>query len=105
MNNNKGYIDNNLITTFTDAVFTSSEIQLFASHYSGLDKNLGNYSTYKLSYCRMWQNGKLVRSYMPVLRKSDNIAGLLDTVNNVFYPSVGTAQFTKGPELIFSVNI
>ena len=39
-------------------------------------------------------NGETERNYIPCIRTSDGIAGLYDTVNGVFYSSVGTKNFT-----------
>ena len=39
-------------------------------------------------------NGETERNYIPCIRTSDGIAGLYDTVNGVFYASVGTKNFT-----------
>jgi uncharacterized protein YjdB len=43
--------------------------------------------------------GTLVRDMMPCKRKSDNVVGLLDRVNNVFYVSPNGAEFVGGPEV------
>ena len=45
---------------------------------------------------RIWDNGLLVRDYLPCYRKSDNVIGMLDMVNNVFYTNAGSGTFTKG---------
>lgn len=47
-------------------------------------------------YFRIFDNGKLIRNYIPVVRKSDNKAGFYDTVNHTFNPSIGTVDFTAG---------
>ena len=39
-------------------------------------------------------NGETERNYIPCIRTSDGIAGMYDTVNGVFYASVGTNNFT-----------
>ena len=41
-------------------------------------------------------NGELIRDYYPVVRKSDNLAGFYDAVNDTFNPSVGPVQFIPG---------
>jgi len=48
--------------------------------------------------CRIWKGETLVRNFVPARRVSDDIAGLYDKVNGVFYPSsqVNTA-FVAGP--------
>lgn len=42
---------------------------------------------------KIWDNGTLVRNYVPKLRTADSKPGLLDTVNNVFYTNDGTGEF------------
>ena len=39
-------------------------------------------------------NGVAERNYISCIRTSDGIAGMYDTVNGVFYASVGTNNFT-----------
>ena len=42
-------------------------------------------------------SGSLVRDMIPVKRKSDNVLGLYDKVENKFYANAGTGTFTAGP--------
>jgi hypothetical protein len=49
MDSEKWYLDGVLKTSMTAATFTSgSKLQLLASHYNGIDSNLGNYARLKL---------------------------------------------------------
>ena len=41
-------------------------------------------------------NGIIKRDFIPCYRKSDNVAGLYDLVNNVFYTNQGTGNFIVG---------
>ena len=43
--------------------------------------------------------GTLVRDMMPCKRRSDNVIGLLDKANNIFYSSPNGAAFIAGPEI------
>lgn len=38
----------------------------------------------RLYYCMIWDNGTLIRCYVPCYRKSDNKVGFYDTVNDTF---------------------
>lgn len=60
--------------------------------------NLGiaYYAKAKLYSFKIYENGILVRNMIPCYRKSDNVAGLYDTLNNVFYTNSGTGDFIKG---------
>lgn len=48
----------------------------------------------KLYGCQIYNNGTLVRDYIPVLNISTNKAGLYDNVGGVFYGNAGSGNFT-----------
>ena len=48
----------------------------------------------KLFYCRFW--GDVNAELIPCYRKSDNVTGLYDKVNGVFYTNAGTGSFARG---------
>ena len=48
--------------------------------------------------CKVWDNGTLVRDFIPVLRLSDSMAGLYDKVNSIFYPDAAGGNF------IYNIN-
>ena len=50
-------------------------------------------NSYKIYSCQVYDNGTLVRDYIPALR-SDGIAGLYDSVNDTFTASSGTGNFS-----------
>lgn len=52
----------------------------------------------KIYFARFWNNGQIVRDFVPV-QKSDGTIGLLDLVNNTFYGNSGTGTFIAGPEI------
>ena len=49
----------------------------------------------KAYYAKIWQNGTLVRDFIPV-KDSSGKFGMYDTVNNRFYTNQGTGEFTGG---------
>lgn len=49
-----------------------------------------------LAYCKIKIDGVLVRDFVPVVRNSDSVAGLYDTINGVFYENQGTEAFSWG---------
>ena len=65
---------------------------LFANNISGTADQL---VSAKLYSCKIYDNGLLVRDYIPALR-SDGIAGLYDAVNDTFIASNGTGNFAYG---------
>ena len=48
------------------------------------------------SYIHKNNNGTPVRNFVPCYRKADNVAGLYDLVNGVFYTNAGTGTFIVG---------
>lgn len=66
--------------------------------------NAGNfnsqYNTYARLYsCQIYDNGTLIRDYVPA-KNSGDVIGLYDLVNDTFYQNAGTGVFTAGPEII-----
>lgn len=50
----------------------------------------------KVYYCKVWENGVLVRDMIPSKNPS-NVAGMYDIVNEVFYTNAGAGTFNVGP--------
>jgi hypothetical protein len=69
---------------------------LFARNVDG---QASGFSNRKLGAFKIWDNGILIRNYIPCYRKSDNVIGLYDLVNNVFYTNAGTGTFLKGADV------
>lgn len=81
--------------TFTNTTFTTQgNVNLFACNQAGSNGYLP--SKMRLYSCQMYDNGTLIRDFIPCYRKSDNVAGLFDVVNSVFYENQGTGEFEKG---------
>lgn len=53
-------------------------------------------SNIQLSELKIKINGTLTRNFVPCYRKVDNVAGLYDLVNGVFYTNAGTGTFIVG---------
>ena len=47
----------------------------------------------------IYDNGTLVREFVPCYRKSDNVIGMWDKVGKQFYTNGGTGTFTKGGDV------
>lgn len=62
--------------------------------------NGGNYNkaSMKLYSCKIYDNGTLVRDFIPAKRISDNKCGLWDKVNLKFYTDENGGNFTAGTE-------
>ena len=106
MDSNKWYLDNVLKTTSTAATFdTGSKLQLFASHYSGIDANLANWARLKLYSFKVWDDDReLVGNFIPVYRKADNVIGLYDSCSDNFYTNDGTGTFLKGDKTFNNIK-
>lgn len=78
--------------TFTAATFQSefNDYIFAASGYSGLPGGKG--IKMKLYSCKIYDNGVLVRDYIPVI-DSSNVACLYEQVEKKFYYNQGTGQF------------
>lgn len=58
--------------------------------------NPRNFASGKLYSSKIYDNGIIVRDFIPCYRNSDNEVGLYDLVNNTFYTNQGTGSFTYG---------
>lgn len=88
--NHECYKDGELIGSVGTGFTTfNRNIYMFGNNGSG---TLGNQSSGRIWYCKIWKNGNLVRSFKPCLRY-DGTIGLYDTVDNIFYSNKGTGTF------------
>ena len=90
---NKGIYYNNVLKyTPSSTTFQLSEnVLLFAVMQNSSDITL--YSKVKIYGCKIWENDTLIRDFIPCYRISDNVVGMYDKANNVFYTNDGTGTF------------
>lgn len=50
-------------------------------------------------YFKLYKGVTPLRDFIPCYRKSDNVVGMYDTVTKGFFTSVGSGQFTAGPDV------
>lgn len=87
---------NNTIATFSSQTFTCSyAMYLFCLNREGT-ATFYNTNNLKISYCKIWENGTLIRNLVPTIRLSDLAIGMYDKVNKVFMPNSGSGVFTYG---------
>ena len=80
--------------TNTSATFQASyNLTLFAVNGAGTIDSRRVIA--KLYSCKVYDNGTLIRDFIPCL-KSDGTIGLWDDVNSVFYGNAGTGTFISG---------
>ena len=92
--------------TFTTEI-TSSNLTTFKILVRG-DGTRGSYvSIYRL---KLFENNILTMDLIPCYRNSDNVIGMYDIINNIFYINSGTGNFTYGsiapnPDCPIPVNV
>lgn len=86
--------------TFTKQTFTAPySLLLFATHRSGGIKICDSAANLKIYSCEIYNNGTLVRNFIPVKNSSGTI-GLYDLVNSAFYTNAGSGAFTAGADIV-----
>lgn len=89
------YIDNTKINTRGEGTSftTPQKMIVFGCNTNG---TIGLFSSAKLYSLQFYDNDVLSVNLVPCYRKSDNVVGMYDTVNNKFYTNKGTGDFDKG---------
>ena len=57
-----------------------------------------------IAYCKLWDNGVLIRDLIPA-KNSSNVIGMYDRANNQFYDNDGTGDFVAGPNAVDPITI
>lgn len=97
-NKNQTFLNGELAATNTSGTFSCRyNVFLLAGNTAGTP-NISMSGT-RLHSCKIYDNGTLVRDYTPVQRL-DGAVGLLDQVNNVFYPDAAGGNFIAGPVIV-----
>lgn len=82
--------------SYTNAAFTCKyNLILLALNSAG---SISNSPAGKLYSCKIYDNGTLIRDFVPCSNPSGSI-GLYDITNDVFYANSGTGVFTAGAEV------
>lgn len=53
----------------------------------------------KIYQCKIYDNNRIVKHFIPCYRKSDEKIGMYDLIERAFYPSLGTSSLIKGNEV------
>ena len=85
----------NLKQTYTDqtAFEVTEDLYIFAYNFRG---TVSSISKGKIWCAKIYDNGQLIRDYIPVQLTADGSVGLWDLVENRFYGNIGTGYFTAG---------
>lgn len=92
-NKNVASIGSNSITCTAASFTTNYNLCILGANTGGTIDS--RHPSGKLYSCQIYDNGVLVRDYVPVV-KTNGVAGLYDKVNNVFYLSNGSTNFIAG---------
>ena len=95
-------LDKNKNVTTYDGTTVTATAQTFQSSYNmylcsvNTAGTAGAKSSIKIYSCQIYDNGTLVRDFVPCMNASGAV-GLYDVVNGVFYANAGSGAFTAGP--------
>ena len=83
--------------TFPEQTFTTTyQLRLFALSRDVYPASLGYTTIY---YFQIYDNGVLVRDFIPARRNSDGVVGMYDTVGQTFYTNPRDTNFVAGPAI------
>ena len=82
--------------TLTTTTFAAANNLFLLALNSG--SSVIQYTTAKVYGCKIYDNGTLVRDFIPC-KNASGVIGLWDDVNSVFYQNAGSGAFTAGPEV------
>lgn len=76
------YLDEELVYTFIESNNNNLDTQKFCRLFSSdiYDRD----GRFRIYYCKMWENEKLIRHFIPAIRVKDNTLGMYDLVKNIF---------------------
>ena len=94
-------VNGTTVKTVSAVTFTSTyNLYLFANNNAGVVQLP---SAMLLYFCKIYDNGTLVRDFIPCKNASGAI-GLWDNVNSVFYANAGTGTFSTGKKHKVLIN-
>ena len=94
MDKNVLKIDDETVLTHDEKEFNSGcSMYIFTCNKNGSSYRPASMKLYSM---RIYDNGELVRDFVPCYRNSDNAIGLYDLENKAFYENKGTGGFVYG---------
>ena len=78
---------------------TAANLYLGANNPNGGGIDSNQLSPIRIYYCKIWENGVLVRNLVPKQRANDGRNGLYDEVNGEFYGFIGTGTTALVPPM------
>lgn len=96
---NKASVTINGSTVTNSAAAGTATLPVFLLAINEKGASAGYNISAKLYACQIYDNGTLVRDFIPC-KNASGAVGLYDTVEGQFYANAGTGTFTAGPEII-----
>lgn len=69
---------------------------LIGARMNGQTSKIEAYTSAKYYGIKIFKDGAILRNFIPCVRKSDNIAGMYDTIGKKFYKSATSTEFSAG---------
>lgn len=106
-NKNELYKDNVFVGSSTYGTYQSlNNLAIFANLQGEGNEQVGGlYMKGKLFSFKIYDNGTLVRDFIPCTRDSDSKAGVYDIVNNVFYSSANSRDELIAPQTGYTYSV
>ena len=94
--NKKVYFDNESKGSYDNMASNPINAYLFATNLDGAAFGV---SVVKIYYAKIWNNGTLIRNFVPVIDNTTGKVGMYDTVGGRFYGNAASSgdDFTPGP--------
>ena len=102
VNKNVSTLNGAVLRTATANTFSGANPLIIFGIYNGSAP--GFLTALKIYSCQIYDNGTLVRDFIPC-KNASGVIGLWDDVNNTFYSNAGSGTFTAGPEVIGSNRV
>ena len=96
LNKNVSTLNGNALMTATVNTFTGANPLIISGLYNASAP--GFLTALKIYSCKIYDNGTLVRDFVPCQTTAGEI-GLWDDINSAFYGNAGTGTFESGPEV------
>lgn len=86
-----------VISSANATIFTNN-YNMFAFAYND-GGSAGDFAKCRFYSLNLYDNGTLIREFVPCYRKSNNVAGFYDLLNDAFYTNKGTGSFVVGADV------
>jgi hypothetical protein len=93
------YFDDSLITNRNLGNPSNCDVLLFARSNGTSGAAMTSAAGIRIYHCKFYDGDNIVRDLYPCYRKSDNVPGMYDRINETFYPNKGTQSFIVGQDV------